>query len=180
MRAECCPARTAAVAVSVAVVVSLAGCGTEDDRVPFAGTRKQSDADEQTKKVSSGILDLIPVQGKVSEPGPTSTECGGGKDPHKYFRMLHTWSMTPEAKDRPKLAEAMKDLKKSLPERGWEVKSFARDSSRNRNLALVADHDKKKFSVNVTHNAKDDPPHLVVSVISGCYRVPEGETVDFY
>lgn len=159
----------------------MTGSSTDDgNRIPFSGTQDQEVADQRTKKVSSQILDLIAVKGKVSEPGPTSTECGDGKDPDKYFRMLHTWSMTPEAKDRPKLARAMENLKESLPERGWKIKSYGPDRSRNRNLALVADHDKKKFSVNITHNAKDDPPHLIVSVISGCYQVPEGETVDFY
>ncbi|WP_301127345.1 hypothetical protein [Streptomyces cacaoi] len=175
---------TAAAAMPFVLVLSLAGCGAADsssggDRVPSSGTERQSEADEQTKKVSSGILDLIPVKGEVSEPGPGVVPCEG-KDREKFFRLLHTWSVTPEAKDRSKLAGAMESLKESLPKHGWEVKSFARDSSRNRNLALVADHDKKKFSVNIVHYAKDDPPKLTVRVITGCYQVPEGEKVDHY
>ncbi|WP_030896280.1 hypothetical protein [Streptomyces sp. NRRL F-5053] len=154
------------------------GSSSSED-IPSSGTRDQTEADDQTKRVSSEILDLIPVKGEVSKPGPRVTPCGD-KDTDKFFQLLHTWTLTPEAKDRPKLAAAMKSLKKSLPEHGWEIKSFARDSSRNRNLALVADHDKKKFSVNIVHFAKDDPAKLTVRVISGCYQVPEGDEVDHY
>ncbi|MET7638234.1 hypothetical protein [Streptomyces sp. NPDC005438] len=149
------------------------------ERVPFAGTRAQNDVEERTKKVSSEILDLIPVKGKTTDTGPRATPCEN-RDRERHFRMTHTWSLTPPEQDRPQLKEVMAHLKRTLSKDGWEIRSYGRDSSPNQNLGLVADHDGRGFSVNVVHYAKDDPPKLTVRVISACYRVPKGEKVSPY
>ena len=149
-----------------------------NDSTPSSGTRSIDVARTETKKVSSDILVMINIKGRVSEPGPGVTRCGGGKDPERFFRMLHPWSFTPES---PKgLDHVMKHLREELPKNGWKVVEYERDTSANRNLNLTADNDKKKFSVHVTYYAKDSPPKLAVRVISGCYQVPEGERVDQY
>lgn len=147
--------------------------------VPYHGTRQQEEIDENTKKVSSQILDLLTLKGKVSRPGPGSLPCEN-KARDKYFQMLHSWNVIPPKGQSAGIEEAVEDLKKSLPKQGWEIKSFGRDSSPNRNLSLTADHDKKKFSVNVVGQVKDKQPKLVVRVISACYKVPAGETVEHY
>ncbi|MGW0537498.1 hypothetical protein [Streptomyces sp. NPDC003032] len=148
------------------------------DSVPSSGTRSIDDARSETKRVSSDILDIIGLQGKVSEPGPGVTRCGEERDHEKFFRMRHPWSFTPES-DKG-LDDVMKRLREELPKNGWKVVEYERDTSPNRNLNLTADNDKRKFSVRVTHYAKDNPPKLTVRVISGCYQVPEGERVDQY
>ena len=174
---------TVVLAASLALA-TLTGCGMtkkEDtqDGPPDHGTRRQVEVDEKIAKVSSDILDVLTLKGKASEPGPGVLRCGE-KDRDKHFRIWHPWSLTLKADDRPKIDEEVKRLNKELPERGWEIKSFGRDSSRNKNLTLVADHDKKKVSIQIISQPKDDPPMLMVRVISGCYEVPEGETVDHY
>ncbi len=148
------------------------------DSIPSSGTRSIEDARSDTKKVSSDILDVIGLKGKVSEPGPGVTRCGENKDSDKFFRMRHPWSFTTSSGEQ--LDEAMKRLRDELPEHGWKVVQYGHDNSQNKNLNLTADNDKKKFSVHITYFAKDTPPKLAVRVISGCYQVPEGERVDQY
>ncbi|NSC23564.1 hypothetical protein FM076_21375 [Streptomyces albus subsp. chlorinus] len=131
------------------------------------------------KKISSEILDLVALKGAVSKPGPGVVPCEG-KNADKYYRMLHTWSVTPSGSDAVKLDEAVRELKESLPRRGWDIKRYGPDGSANKNVNLVADHDEKKFSVDITSSPKENPPMLIVSVISGCYKVPPGETVEHY
>ena len=61
---------------------------------------------------------------------------------------------------------------------GWKVVAYGPDTSRNKNLSLTADNDGKKYSVKIAHFAKDATPNLNLMVVSGCYQVPDGETVD--
>lgn len=60
------------------------------------------------------------------------------------------------------------------------LKDFYRDNSPNKNLNLVADNDSKKASVWIVGYSKDDPQSLSIQVVSACYQVPEGQTVDHY
>ncbi|MFI1866226.1 hypothetical protein [Streptomyces jumonjinensis] len=149
--------------------------GQSSGSVPSAGTKSVRDANRDTKQISSEILDLIKIKGKASETGPGVSECGDGKDREKYFQMYHPWSFTPRSGEQ--LAGVMERLKKELPEHGWKIFEYERDSSRNKNLNLGADHDERKFSVIIIHLAKNTPPKLSVRVVSGCYQVPDGEKI---
>ncbi len=151
---------------------------TDPNDIPSSGTRSLDGATSDTQNVSSEILEMIPIKGKTSEPGPRVSQCGEDKNPDKFYQMRHPWSFTPKTGEQ--LGEVMKHLKKELSSRGWTIKEYQRDTSPNRNLNLTADNDKKKFSVNITHYAKDNPPKLIVTVVSGCYQVPEGQRVDRY
>ncbi|MET7437643.1 MULTISPECIES: hypothetical protein [unclassified Streptomyces] len=59
-----------------------------------------------------------------------------------------------------------------------EVVGYEADISKNKNLTLAADDDERKVGVNVVRRAKNDPPKLSVTVVSGCYTVPEGREVE--
>ncbi|WP_405750096.1 hypothetical protein OHA19_11050 [Streptomyces sp. NBC_00012] len=71
----------------------------------------------------------------------------------------------------------MKRLKTELPKHGWRVVDYGPDTSKNKNINLTADNDKKKYSVKVVQMAKNDPPKLSLMVVSGCYQVPDGEKI---
>jgi hypothetical protein len=161
-------------------LITLTGCRMTDsndsDEIPSSGTRSIEDASADTKKISSEIIDLIAIKGKTSEPGPGVSQCGDDKAREKFYRMRHPWSFTPASGEQ--LGDVMERLKEGLSKQGWKVVEYERDSSRNKNLNLTADNDEKKFGVNIVHLAKNDPPMLSVTVVSGCYQVPEGERVD--
>ncbi|WP_406007271.1 hypothetical protein OG440_14675 [Streptomyces sp. NBC_00637] len=169
-----------AIALTLPIALTiLTGCGMTDtkssDDIPSSGISTSSDAADDIKKVSSELYNLIGLQGKASDTGPGVKECGG-KDPEKYFQMFHSWSFTPASSEQ--LGGAMTRLKTDLPEHGWNIADYGPDSSRNKNLSLTADNDKKKFSVKIVHRAKDDPPNLNFFVVSGCYQIPDGQEIE--
>ncbi|MFD5895189.1 hypothetical protein [Streptomyces sp. NPDC060366] len=163
-------------------LTTLTGCGMTDskdsgnsDDMPSAGTSNSEDAADKAEQVSSELYDLIGVKGKASDTGPGVGECDG-KDPEKYFQIFHAWTFTPESAGQ--LDGVMERLKTELPEHGWEVTEYGRDTSKNKNLSLTADNDEKKYSVKIAHFAKNESPNLNLMVVSGCYQVPDGETVN--
>ncbi|MGW6541173.1 hypothetical protein ACWGBV_34155 [Streptomyces sp. NPDC055051] len=165
----------AAALLASLTLTTLTGCGMSEDKTPSAGISGTDQAIETTKGVSSEIYDLIGLKGRTTKPGVVTNACPG-KDPEKFFSTFHMWTFTP-AEQGP-LDGVMERLKQSMPGLGWKVVGFEPDTSRNRNLTLTADNDAKKHSVKITYWAKDEPPKLNVSVVSGCYEVPEGETVE--
>lgn len=164
------------------VLISLTGCSMTDPKnsteIPSSGVRSVADADADTKRISSDILGMIRAKGKASDVGPGVSTCGEGKDIEKYFRMRHPWGFTPD--DPKQLPGVMKHLKEELSATGWKVVEYAPDTSPNKNLNLTADNDKKGFGVNIVHYAKDNPPKLGITVVSGCYQVPKGQKVEHY
>ncbi len=67
---------------------------------------------------------------------------------------------------------------RELPKQGWEIVEYGPNTSKNRSITLTADNDKKKVSVKVIKMAKNDPPKLSLDLVSGCYKVPDGEEVE--
>ncbi|WP_177244672.1 hypothetical protein [Streptomyces sp. yr375] len=160
-------------------LATLTGCSmtdtTSSDDIPSSGISTSSDAAEDTKQASSELYNLIGLEGKASNTGPGVKECGK-KDPEKYFQIFHSWSFTPSSLQQ--LEGTMERLKAELPKHGWKVVDYGPDSSRNKNLSLTADNDTKKFSVNLTYQAKDKPPNLNFFVVSGCYQIPDGQKIE--
>lgn len=173
----------------------LSGCGMTDDNstdasggetgdsqesgsgLPDAGTATTDDAVAAVKDVSSEIYRLAGVPGKASEPGPGVKECEG-KDPKKYFVVYHPWNLAPS---KPEDVEvAMDNLKEKLNTGDWVTKDLYRDNSPAKALNLVADNDEKKVSAWIVKYSESATPSLGINVTSGCYQVPEGETIDHY
>jgi hypothetical protein len=145
-----------------------------------ARTVQVDDANAEASRVSIQILDIIAVKGKVSEPGPQVSECSG-KDSTKYFRMRHAWSLSHATKSE--LSDAMVRLKENLPEKGWNIVEYGPNNSRAKTLELTADNKEKQYSLNVEfwdERQSDGKSMLLVNVVSDCFRVPEGQTVDRY
>lgn len=170
----------------------LSGCGMTDDdspgnttgdsqearaSPPGAGTATTEEAVAAVKEVSGELHRFAGVPGKASEPGPGVKECAG-KDPDAYFTVYHPWNFAPS--EPGDLDVAMENLKKRLHTGGWVTERVYRDNSRNKALNLIADNDAKKVSVWIVQYSEDAAPSLGINVTSGCYRVPEGETVDHF
>ncbi|MFI1014630.1 hypothetical protein [Streptomyces sp. NPDC020965] len=154
---------------------------TDPAETKIDGTRSVETANKETKKVSSEIFDLIAMKGKIGGAGPGTGECGDDRE--KHFLMRHSWNVS--GSTDAEVAQAMTRLKEGLPKQGWKIVSYERNNSPAKSLTLIADHDEKKFGVNVEFwekgkARKDNPPGLVITVVSGCFQVPEGETVDHY
>ncbi|MFF0423974.1 hypothetical protein ACFYUJ_06120 [Streptomyces sp. NPDC004520] len=157
--------------------------GSSGSGEKVVGVREQDEVNDEIKKVSSEIYDLIGVRGSASKAGAGVQPCQG-MDREKFYKIFHPWSLS--AKTDDELAQAMERLRSKLPEHGWKIVKYGPDSSASKSLELTADDDARKFGVHIsfwkarTVLGKPKPPMLVVDVISGCYQVPEGKTVEHY
>lgn len=115
------------------------------------------------EKVSSGIYALVTVKGKASDSLPGVLNCSD-KDPKTYFRILHPWSFYPASASD--LDVAMERLKTELPKQGWKTVAYGPDSSKNKNIGLTADNNKKKAGIHI------------VKMSTGCYKVLDGQEVE--
>jgi hypothetical protein len=126
--------------------------------------------------LSSGVLDMMAVQGKVTEPGPGRTPCArdDGQEADGLFRVRHPWSLY--GLDRATLETAMENLREALPGHGWKVERVGEDASRNRNPELLAVHPRTRSQLEVTllKGADGHEPLLEVSLYSRCFADPDG------
>ncbi|MEW2283748.1 hypothetical protein [Streptomyces sp. NPDC047841] len=186
-----------ALVLAVALVLTtLTGCGMTDDSaaggsgsspatssgdtsggIRSAGISTSRDASDAMEAVSSGIYDLIKVKGKASDGRPGVQQCPG-KDRDTYFRIFHPWSFYPTSP--ADLDAAMENLKAALPRHGWKIVQYGPDTSVNRNVVLIADNDEQKAGVHITRMKKRNPPKLSLTVVSGCYQVPDGQEVEHF
>ena len=144
--------------------------------LPDAGTATTEEAVAAGKEVSSEIHRSTGVPGKASEPGPGVKQCEGkDKDPDMHFTVYHPWNFAPQKPGD--IDVAMENLKERLNTGGWVTKQLYHDNSPHKALNLIADNDAKKVSVWIVQYSEDATPSLGINVTSGCYRVPEGETV---
>lgn len=152
-----------------------AASGQPAGGVPYAGVATTDEAADALEAVSSRIYTYLGVPGKASEPGPGVKECEG-KDPERFFSVYHPWNFLPASAGDTDVA--MENLKEKLNTGGWVVTREYRDNSRNKNLNLVADNDRKKVSVWIVQYREREKPSLGITLTSGCYEVPEGATVE--
>ncbi|MEU3374908.1 hypothetical protein ABZ734_31280 [Streptomyces sp. NPDC006660] len=145
--------------------------------IPFAGISTTSDAADAMEKVSSELYDLAGLKGKASDVQPGVMECDG-KDRDTYFTIFHPWDLIPSSTSTAELEGVVKRLRDELPQHGWKVVEYGRDSSKNNNLSLTADNDTKKVSVKLGAYVKNSPPSLGFMVVSGCYRIPDGKKIE--
>ncbi|MFG3011814.1 hypothetical protein ACGFZB_15375 [Streptomyces cinerochromogenes] len=168
-----------AVAMPLALT-TLTGCSMTDkesDDVTYVGTSTSSDAADALEKISSGIYDLIGVKGEASDSRAGVEECPD-KDRDTYFKVFHPWSFYPASPGD--LDAAMQHLKERLPKHGWRIVSYGPDTSKNRNIVLIADNDEEKAGVHIAKMPKRERPKLSLTVVSGCYKVPEGQKVEYF
>ncbi|MCF6521769.1 hypothetical protein [Streptomyces sp. JJ36] len=155
--------------------------GTDGDLGYTPERREIGAARSDAKQLSSQLLDILNLDGKVTEPGPGVSLCEG-RDTDKFFKIRHPWSVY----DVPveDMERAMEKLREALPERGWEVTSYGPDESRAKSLTLFADSTEKKFTAQVKlldrRGRSDHPSGITVTLVSACFQVPEGQTVDEY
>ncbi|RXS85332.1 hypothetical protein EST92_08315 [Streptomyces sp. TM32] len=146
--------------------------------------REISEVKQEATGLSGEILRAIGLQGEVSKPGPGVAVCGE-ENADRFYTIHHPWSLT--GVPIGDMKKAMTRLKEELPKNGWKIVSYGPDKSPSKSLELVADSTKRKFSVNIhlydeTVRAKTDGPKskIYVDLISACFQVPKGKTVDQY
>ncbi|MFI6938339.1 hypothetical protein ACIBI4_03615 [Streptomyces sp. NPDC050418] len=154
----------------------MLGTGDDLDYTPEVKSTKV--VLKETGDLSSRILDTIGLRGRTGGSGPAVHQCTG-MDFDKFYRVNHPWSFL--GVPVPKMQEAMRRLKRELPEQGWEIVSYGPDSSKAKSLELMANHTKKRFSLSITlqdrRGRSENPSQMEVTVASACNQVPKGEKV---
>lgn len=175
--------------VAAMAMLLVSGCKVSESttRGEKPQTQDIDNARKLAKDLSSQILDAIGLHGQTSSGGPGVSRCQD--DPEHLYKIRHPWSVwgVPEQD----MEKSMEHLKVELPKQGWKVVSYGPDKSALKSIELIADSTKSKFSVNITFLdkrkvVKGDPlteiqtSGIKVDLVSACFRVPEGKTVDQY
>ncbi|MFH8986560.1 hypothetical protein [Streptomyces sp. NPDC017940] len=153
---------------------SIAGCAEMNDSGKEPQKREEKDATDDAAKLSSQILDIMDLKGKVTKAAPGAYSCGD-RNHDKYYAVHHPWSVY--AVSVPDMEKAMKRLKEELPQRGWKVTGYGPDSSRAKSLQLGAEFPERKFKVVITlqdrRGRSKDPSILEVDLGSACFQYPD-------
>lgn len=135
-----------------------------------AEVRDSTQVQEATQRVSSQVLDMIGLKGKVTEGAPLPLECGGYDG--KVERMDHPWSIY----DLPyeELEQAYNRMRTTLPAKGWKITMDGPDKSIAKTPTLRAESADGEFGVELQlmDNRKDKDPTsvLAVTVLSRCFQ----------
>lgn len=127
---------------------------------------------EEIAELSSAVLDMVHVKGRVTEGDPMELPWDEGADPDAFHNITHLWSLY--GVDNAVLERGMASLAGHLPEGGWIVVGNGPDSSRNRNQEILATHLATKTQIDVTwlKGLDGHEPLITFSVYSRCFRAP--------
>ena len=162
-----------------------------DDNGPSPSTQQSSSSEaasrlptldvdkarDKAKAASSAIYEMIDMRtAKVTEPGPSVSTCD--EDPEHLYKTMHPWSVYGVSEDE--LKAGFQRLREELPKKGWKIVDYGPNKSQAKSLSLTADSEKDRFSVNAVlivstpTNPHEKKPLIMVNVVSGCWRAPEG------
>ncbi|MCS0639299.1 hypothetical protein NX801_27405 [Streptomyces sp. LP05-1] len=132
-------------------------------------------AREKAKEVSSRLLEMTGVKGKVTEPGPRVSRCYEYGD--DLFSTTHPWSvygLTDEQVDT-----GMANLRKALKENGWTITKDGKANSKAQSPEIYAENKAEQFAMNVTALKHEGPDTMLnFSVVSACYRAASASALD--
>ncbi|MEV0923659.1 hypothetical protein AB0I99_00735 [Streptomyces spongiicola] len=134
--------------------------------------RDREAVEADVEKASSRILEMLALEGKVTESGAMTARCADYDSGQHVYRARHPWSVhqVPFAD----MQKAMDRLRSELPKRGWEIRKDGVDGSVGKSPQIIAESEGRTFSLDVRlHKASEAggaPELLEVTVESACYR----------
>ncbi|MFJ8546964.1 hypothetical protein ACIRFH_34325 [Streptomyces sp. NPDC093586] len=127
---------------------------------------------EKVEHASSEIFDIIGTKGKVTESGARPMQCSDYAPEEKVHRMRHPWSIY-DASDE-KLREAMENLRKQLPAKGWKIVKDGPDKSQAKLPQIVANSPDGHMSADIRlwieAPESKRSSMIEVTVVSDCFR----------
>ncbi|WMX46709.1 hypothetical protein RGF97_20355 [Streptomyces roseicoloratus] len=134
--------------------------------------RDSAGVQEDVEKTSSGILDMLGINGKVTKSGAMLSRCSGYDDEDEVYRARHPWSVH----DVPfaDMEQAMERLRTELPKNGWTIVKDGTDGSKSRSPQIIAESSNREFALDARlykANRKENSPDLInVAVESACFK----------
>lgn len=135
--------------------------------------RNTEQVKEEVGGLSSRVLEMLGVKGKVTEPGPDVEPCErSASDSADYYKVSHPWSLY--GVDNKELQKGMENLGRDLPNQGWKVVKNGKDASKNQNPEILAVHLKTRSQLEATwlKGLDGHEPLIEVTVYSKCFLEP--------
>ncbi|WP_235617366.1 hypothetical protein [Streptomyces thermolilacinus] len=125
-----------------------------------------------TKKVSSRVLEMLALEGKVTETGAMTMRCSGFDADEKVYRARHPWSVYDAS--FADMRAAFDRLRGELPKNGWKIVKDGPDGTAGKSPQIVAESEGGDFAVDARlheeNRAQNAPALLTVTVESACYK----------
>ncbi|MCP9987004.1 hypothetical protein LUX01_10125 [Streptomyces sudanensis] len=129
----------------------------------------------KAKEVSSRLLEMTGVKGKVTEPGPGISRCDEYGD--DLFSTSHPWSVYGLTDDQ--VDAGMRNLRKTLGTNGWKITKDGKAPSKNQDPEIYAENKSEQFALHVTaYKDGGDQTMLHFKVVSACFRAESTSALD--
>ncbi|MEU6521714.1 hypothetical protein ABZ892_02430 [Streptomyces sp. NPDC046924] len=126
----------------------------------------------QVEQASSRILEMMKIEGKVTDTGAVTVRCADYDSGEEVYRARHPWSVYQVPVSD--MEKAMDRLRNGLPKKGWEIVKDGVDESAAKSPQIVAESKGQEYAVDVRlldeRKYGDDPSLIEVTVQSACYR----------
>lgn len=159
----------------LAALMITTGCSSvsnESDKREYDPVPRDSeDVEREVRELSSTVLDMLQIKGKVTDLAPMAGPCDLGDESVKKYRIVgHPWSLY--GVGNSVLRKGMENLAGKLPEQGWKIVKHGLDASKNKNLQILAVHRKTYTQLEVTWMKGLDghKPLISVDLYSRCFR----------
>ncbi|MEU9087789.1 hypothetical protein [Streptomyces sp. NPDC048357] len=170
--------RATALAVALTGLLSTlsVGCSNVKELNYTPARMDPEPARTKTKQVSSNLLEMAGIKGKVTEPGPSVTRCREYGD--DLFSMSHPWSVydiTDEQVDT-----GITNLRTALNENGWKITKDGKANSQAQDAEIYAENNAEQFALHVTGSKKSATgnPMLLFKVVSKCFKAESATALD--
>ncbi|WP_327290432.1 hypothetical protein [Streptomyces sp. NBC_01198] len=136
--------------------------------------RPAGEVKAEVAALSSAVLDMVRVQGRITEAGPMELPWDEGDDPDAFHNVTHLWSLY--GVDNSVLEQGMAFLADQLPARDWTVVKNGPDSSRNRNQEILAVHTPTRAQLEATwKQGLDGHEPLIAFSVYSRFFIPAAE-----
>ncbi|MEU3783661.1 hypothetical protein [Streptomyces sp900129855] len=125
----------------------------------------------EISELSSRIFDVMNIKSKVTEPGPNVQPCDSDDgDSGNLQRIRHPWSTYGVGNDV--MEKGMTNLRQGLPKQGWKIEKVGNDGSKNKNMQILAVHEKTLSQAEITwlKGLDGHVPLIEVNLYSRCFR----------
>ncbi|MCT2592068.1 hypothetical protein LHJ74_19540 [Streptomyces sp. N2-109] len=144
----------------------------EEPKLPYKPQVREVEAGKSvTRKISSELLDMAGIKGKVTDSGPGIAVCED-VDPNfrEYYIVRHPWSIY--GISNRALEQGMQNFRKGLPGHGWTITKDGPARSRNEDPEIFAENKGEKHAVHIIwhRTGANRKPLIHVNLVSECYK----------
>ncbi|MER6416750.1 hypothetical protein [Streptomyces humidus] len=134
-------------------------------------SRSTETVQAEISELSSRLFDVMSIKSKVTKPGPDVQPCDSDDaNSGKVYRIRHPWSAYGAGNDA--MEKGMANLRQGLPKQGWKIEKVGNDGSSNKNMQILAVHEKTLSQAEITwlKGLDGHEPLIEVSLYSRCFR----------